>query len=325
MNESNTITVQIGKKSRNVAVPRSWDDLDDRTALLFYNTLFTNAGSEFTHADFTAVKLISLTQHILGFSADMMSKWEAEYLQKDAANGQLVFLAALKEVLTVALGGLFDIQEDEETGATTYAVKFNRTKNPWPALNRSTILKGGKKKTTWYYAPKDGLENITLYELAYTFSTYETYLSAGDEQYAHLLIGALYRPSRPETAEERASGWHGDRRQPLRRYEDKVQERAKHAATLPTLTRRFLVFWFAGCREMIAQQYPKVFKRNGDGGKGGANYGWGGLLLKLAETGTFGALDQTADQHFSNALTYLSMKDDERVEQERAMERARKK
>ncbi len=320
---SDTITIKIGNKSKNIAAPASWNDLDTRTLALFYAALFTGTGDEYTHGAFTAVKLISLTQHILGMPPDFMAKWEADCLKQE--HGDLVFLEELKQVIVAALGGLFDIVTDEETGATGYAVKFNLTKNPWPAMNHAPKAKGKQKKpgkVTWYYAPKDGLANLTLYELSYAFGTYEQYVAKPDEGVANTLIGILYRPSRPETQEERDSAWHGDRRQPLRRYEDKVAERAKLAATLPALTRRLIVFWFAGCRETIVKAYPKVFKKAGDG-EAGHGYGWGGLLLSLAETGTFGELGETADQHFSNAFTYLSMKEDERVEMEREMEKAK--
>jgi len=322
---SDTITIKIGNKSKNIAAPASWNDLDTRTLALFYAALFTGTGDEYTHGAFTAVKLISLTQHILGMPPDFMAKWEADCLKQE--HGDLVFLEELKQVIVAALGGLFDIVTDEETGATGYAVKFNLTKNPWPAMNHAPKAKGKQKKpgkVTWYYAPKDGLANLTLYELSYAFGTYEQYVATRDESHANTLIGILYRPSRPETQEERDSAWHGDRRQPLRRYEDKVAERAKLAATVPALTRRLIVFWFAGCREAIVKAYPKVFRKAGEG-EAGHGYGWGGLLLSLAETGTFGALDQTADQHFSNALTYLSMKEDERRETERQIEIAKSK
>lgn len=316
------IEIKIGNRARQVNAPESWDDLDLRTMAMFYSSLFAGGGDEYTVGAFTAVKLISMTQYILGFSPDMMAKWEADALREDRENGDVVFLEELKQVLSAALSGLFEIQEDKATGATMYAVKYNRTKCPWTSLSHTARQKGKRPgKTTWYYAPKDGLENLTLYELSYTFAIYEEYVASMDEARANELIGILYRPSRPETQEERDSAWHGDRRQPLRRYEDKVAERAKLAATLPALTRRLIVFWFAGCREAIVKAYPKVFIKRADQADRAHGYGWGGLLLQLAETGTFGALGETADQHYSNALTYLSMKEDERVEIERKLKK----
>ncbi len=325
--KQDVITIKIGDRFRDVKVPRSWDDLDAKTALLFYSTLFTSTGDEFTHSAFTAVKLISLTQHILGFSPDMMAKWEADALRADAEHGQAVFLDELKQVIEAAMAGLFEVVTDEASGNTGYAVRFNRTRNPWPVLMHTPPAGRGAKrpaKTRTLYCAKDGLENITVYELAYTFSMYEAYVQTRDEMFALRLIGALYRPSRPETEEERESAWHGDRRQPLRRYEGKVEERAKMAATLPMLTRRFLVFWFAGCREAIVKRYPRVFKKAGDGDGGGGG-DWGRMLLSLAESNTFGSLGETSDQHYSNALEYMSMKDEQAEDMRKEFEKSKRK
>ena len=144
---------------------------------------------------------------------------------------------------------------------------------------------------------------------------FESYLATGDESYANMLIATIYRPSRPETRADRESGWFGDRRQPLRRYEKMIDSRAKLIDTLPTLTRRLIVFWFASCRQSIINQYSKVFiKSEVESTKPG--YGWGGLLLQLA--GGPAGLDAIADQHYSNALTWLSMKNDEAEEMEAA-------
>ncbi len=280
---------------------------------VFYFTLFA-ANDEYAFRR-CGGEAVSAAQYIMGLSPDMMAKWEADALREDPENGEAIFLDELKQVMTAVMTGLFDVAAGD---GTAYSVKFNRTKCPWPALSTPAPKGKGKPKAKWYYAPKDGLDNITLYELAYTFTLYENYVSERDEAQADMLIAALYRPSRPETQEERDSAWHGDRRQPLRRYEDKVEQRAKMVATLPVLTRRLIVFWFAGCREAIVKAYPKVFKR-ADQGDAGHGYGWGGLLLQLAETGTFGELGTTSDQHYSNALTFLSMKDDERVEMERKL------
>lgn len=319
----NVITIKIGNKSRDIKVPRSWDDLDDRTALLYYNTLFTGIGDERTHGVFTAVKLISLTQHILGFQTDMMARWEASFLKEDPVHGDLLFLEELKAVITATLTmvedgqpkGLFEVVETES--GTAYSVLYNRTRNPWPSLAHTSKTK--KPKVTWLYAPADGLANITIYELAISFARYEAYVETRDEKFANELIGIIYRRSRTITKKEKENGWRGgDRREYFRDYEEAIARRAKLASTLPTLTRRFIVFWFAGCREAIAQRYSRVFKKGGAVKAKGNE--WGRLLLTLAETGAFGDLGLTSDQHYSNALEFMSMKDEQREEREREAE-----
>ncbi len=333
---TNEITIQIGNAKRRVLAPASWDDLNDRDFLLFYSTLFTNPGDEFTQTGFTVVKLLSMAQHILRADTAMLAQWEAHCLRQDTEFGEAIFLDELRQVLHFCIGGLFDVVEDEQ-GNTSYATKLNRTRNVWPVLatppptsrliGTGSPLKGrgGRPpKVVHLYAPADKLENLTIYELGAAFSLFEAFLQTNKEEYAFELLGTIYRPSRGQTKEERELGWkNNDRRMPYRNYEAQAKARAKWFKTLPNLTMRAILFWFAGCRQSIVEAYPKVFKKSGDGGKAGANYGWGGVLLSIAG-GPVG-LEAVADQHYSNALTYLSMKEDEAVEMERRMEEAKRK
>lgn len=322
MGDTNLIAIKIGNARREVRAPQTWNDLDLRTLLLFYQTLFTRQGSEFTAAGFTNVKLITMTQQVLRVDSAFMAQWEADCLRQDEQFGGQFFCHELQQVLHATLGGLFDVGADEAAGITTYEPKLNLTKNPYPSLAHTAKSKNGRKKTAWYYAPDDGLDNLTLYELAYTFTLFENYLKTNDDAMANRLIATLYRPSRPETQAERESAWFGDRRQPLRRYEKKIEERAAMVATLPMLTRRLIVFWFSSCRQAIVARYGKVFRRD-SGDTRAVGYGWGGVLLAMAG-GPVG-LDAIADQHYSNGLTWLSMKEDERRETDAQMSKLRKK
>lgn len=318
----NKITIQAGKQSKEVVAPESWNDLEERQLMLFYETMFTNMGDEFSHSAFTAVKLITMTQAILGVDMEFMVKWEAEHLKRDPQHGQVIFLEELSKLMEACLGGLFEKTTDE-AGNSAYSVNFNLTKNPYPHLVH-TPKKGRKPKSTWMYAPKDELANLTIYELAYTFQYYEAYLKTQEEKFVDSLIATMYRPSRSETRADRESGWFGDRRIPLRKYETKIEEREKLVEGLPKLAKRLILFWFASCREHIIAQWPQVFKKS-DGEGGGSGNHWGNLLLSLAETAVFGPLDQTADQHYSNALQFLTKRDNEAKEMERKLAKTRKK
>lgn len=323
MGKVKDVAIRIGSIKKEIKVPQSWSDLDLQKLALYYNTLFTNPGSEFTLTGFTMVKLISMTQHLLGVNSVVMAKWEADCLKEDPQNGDVAFLSELRMLLHSTLFGLFEIEEDEATMTTTYAAKLNLTKNPYPALSHTPKpkSKNHKPKTSWFYSPADLLKNVTLYELAYSFTLFENYLKTDDESLAHQLIAAIYRPSRAQTQADKDSGWFGDRRQPLRKYEAKISERANLVKTLPALSRRLIIFWFASCRQHIIEKYPRVF-RQVDEETSSISYGWGGLLLAMAG-GPVG-LESISDQHHSNGLTWLSMKEDERREQEAAFARAKK-
>lgn len=308
-NTTNCINFQLGNIKRSVPIPSGWNDLDERSLLLFYNTLFTAPGGALTQVAFTTVKLLSMAQHLLNLQTDILTRWEADCLKEDPEHGETIFLDELRTLVHAALSGLFDIQTNEDDGSTSYAVKFNLTKNPYDKLAHTPVLKNKKQKpkTTWHFAPSDGLSNFTLYEMGYTFTLYEQYVETMNDAIAEELIAVLYRPARPQTADEVASGWNGDRRQPLRRYESKVPERAELVKGLPALTKRIILFWFASCRQAIVETYPAVFKKGKS--EGGSSYGWGGVMLAIADGPA--ALDVVADQHYSNGLTWLSMKADE--------------
>src|SRR5690606_30547067 len=107
----------------------------------------------------------TMAQQVLRVDSGFLARWEADCLAEDPENGDVVFLEELQEILRATLAGLFEIETDEATGAVTYAPKLNLTNNLYPSLTHTpTPPKGRKPKTTWYYAPENGLANITLYE-----------------------------------------------------------------------------------------------------------------------------------------------------------------
>lgn len=208
-------------------------------------------------------------------------------------NGEGLFAEYLIGLFQQHLSDLFTITETED--GHEYALRYNLTKCPYDRI-------GGKgAKFPWLYAPDDGLDNITLYELAYTFTLYENYLKTGNEEYAYQLLGTLYRTSRPYTKDEDETAWKGDRRQHLRNAEKKIDERAKLFKTISKNAIRLIMFWFASCRESIVSQYPEVFQRS----EGGSDSNWGEVLLAIANGPA--NLDIVADQPYNNALTWLTM------------------
>ena len=320
----NTITIKVGNRSRNVICPQSWNDLDLRTLLAFYQTLFANNGDEYTVSMFTMVKLIGMTRMLLGLSDADLAKWEADCLRESPEEGAKIFADELRQVIHAALGGLFDIIEEEGKG-TKYRCRLNLTKCPYPSLTHTKKARNGKPgKSTFYYCAADGLSNVTLYELGMLYTLYENYVATNDIQWADQLIATLYRPSKPITRQNTDMGFEGDRRQPLRRYEAKVAERAELVKMVDPLVKRVILFWFASCREDIANQYPKVFKRSASASGKTSEYGWAGVLLRVA--GGPAGLDTVADQHHSNALTWLSMERDRiEAEEEARKDAARKR
>ena len=317
---ANEIELRVNGKSRAIRIPESWDDLGAQKLLLFYDTLFTFSGDEFTATAFTNLKLISITKMLLEVDQEFLVMWERLRVKEMGEAGEAAFLDELRQTIHGAIGGLFEIIENEEDSSVSYSPKLNHFKNLWPILTGPG--KGKKQVKRLYYGPETDLSNISIYEMGMAFTAFETYLRTGNADYANQLIAILYRPGRPESQKERDSAWGGDRRQPLRGYEGKVAERIELIKTLPTLVRRVLVFWFSSVRQSIVNEYPKVFKQ---GGGDGSNYGWGGVLLSVAESGPLGALSEVSDQNYANVLIYLSMKSDQAEEAKKAAEKSSRK
>lgn len=313
---ANKLTIIVNGKKGEIVAPESWNDLTYRDLLLYYGTVFQAPGDLFTATAFTNLKLISMAMHALRRDSAFMAEWEADCIREDAKDGQMNFYDELRQVVQATLAGLFDLKTDVD-GNTTYEIRLNLTNNP---IGEMTYLERGKSK--WLYGPSNGLGNLTVYELGMAFSYFESYATTKEEEKLDKLLAVLYRPSRPETKMEREKAWGGDRRQPLRGYEAKMDERAGKMKMLQPMQKQVLAFWFASCRKAIIDRYPKVFKSGGDKAN---RYGWGGVLMTLAENGALGNLEQVSDNHFSNALTLISMKADEAEAQEQRMKEVSKR
>jgi hypothetical protein len=305
-------------KTATIKAPDSWDELPLRDMLGMYSMLFGSGWNEHSETTLTMVKLISIAKHLLNIDDGTLNLWEETCIAADPEHGQEGFLDELRQVVHAAIGGLFTITETEN-GATTYAIKYNLTKCPYPELVENKKDKRGKQiKKTVYMAPDDEFANMTMYEFARVMTLFDAYAAKGDDAIANQLIAVMYRRHKPPTRDNVASGYGGDKRLPLRGYESTIEERQKLIETTPLLVRRVILFWVASCRLKIVQQYPKVFKQGSEGSKG-PNYGWGGVMLNLA--GGPANLPDIADQNFHNSLVWLSMKDDEAKKMEEMMHR----
>ena len=300
-----------------IEAPNSWNDLNDKNCLLFYSAIFSSTQSEFSQTSFTNMKLIEMATTLCGVTLDNLRNHEYLLVEEHGPGiGQQIFLAELREIVHKMLAGLFDITHDDE-GNVTYAVKLNRTVNVYDRIQYDNDVKYNRKKRTpniqkkYLYPPADELANVTIYELGMLFALFEQYVATNDEKIADKIIAVMYRPQKPITNENKDSGFYGDRRLPLRGHESRIEERQQLCAKLPLLAKRIILFWFASCRAQITDQYPKVFKKSGGDGSSTSHYGWGGVLLKVAEQGAMGTLNEVADQPHGNVLTYLSMKADE--------------
>jgi hypothetical protein len=238
--------------------------------MICYGIIMRDESTMFDPLEIIPLKKIQLIMTLLNVDEPFMQAWERDCIQTHGKeDGKTIFLSELDEVMKVA-DFLFEEQEDGGK-----SIKLELTRCPW-----SYIQFGRRKnrKPLRWYAPNDGLENMTIYELGTTFTLFENYLQEEDEEerkkLTYKLIATLYRPPKPKTKENIRSGYEGDIRLPLLKHETMVNKRMKKMKDLPVLTAQLIIFWFASCRQQIINQYSNVFKQD-DNKKESDVYGWG--------------------------------------------------
>lgn len=299
--------MEVTINNKTTVVPESWNDLTLKQQLIIYAVLMTDSKNLFEPQELLPAKRILIVQNLLSLDVEFMKQW-AEDCRPDDGNeedGQLIFLSELNEVLR-ATDFLFElVKKEKETEPDRYQVKPGLTKCPytWFSFKRAN----GSKR--FWYSPDDGLENITIYEMGVTFTLFEKFMKTKDETIADKLLATIYRPQKPDTKENRQSAYDGDKRLPYLHHEGMVKKRIKRIQLIPKPCKQLLIFWFASCRHKIISSYPNIFD-GPQGEQGGNQYGWGGVLLSLADG--LVNLDAISRQKYSNALTYLSYLEDQR-------------
>jgi hypothetical protein len=218
--------------------------------------------------------------------------------EKGRANGWKSFYSILGHLYTCTD---FLLDKTESGG---YAISPTFTKCPYPTLTDGTLT---------LYAPSDDLDNVQFGELATLFELYDAHTQSDDPSVVHEILATVYRPAKPETAENVAMAYEGDRRQPLLRYEATVAQRVPLFEAMPEQIKALLLFWIGSCLAQIVKHNKALFSQNTVTYT--KSYGWAGVMLKLSN-GVVN-LDAVAAQPFQNVLTHLNMLEDERIEQER--------
>lgn len=304
--------MKVNINNETISVPESWNGLSFQQAFGIYQIAMKDAGRLLAPDEIMPVKRIQMARYLLRLDEEFMRQWEADCIRSYGPDGSKVFAAELDELCKIT-DPLFDITEGEN-GDRQYAIKLEYTRAPFKHLQRAN--KAGKKKT--YYAPADGLSNISLYELGTAFTIFENYLEHNNEELVDRLIATLYRPSKPRTADNKRSGYQGDRRLPLLHHEAMVTKRAKYMQELSKGVKQMILFWFASCRQQIVESHRDIFKSSADGKRD--DFGWGGLILSLS--GGLVHVDQVSQQPWQNGLTYIRYQERQRKDMEERMKRS---
>jgi hypothetical protein len=217
----------------------------------------------------------------------------------------------------LSLLSLLDFLFLENTTGEGPAIELNPTLTacPFPVLENMPSQIGTKMDL---YAPANGLENITAYELALLFNGFEEYATTKQTTTIDKLIATMYRPSKPGTEENLLENWYGDRRQPLN--EASIPARQEQIAKLPTMLKNVILFWLLSCRLHIIGQFPAVFQERGSGQQSGADYGWWEVFRSAA--GNITAVENVARLNWRDVLSELDFLETQRLRAE--MERTLK-
>jgi hypothetical protein len=220
--------------------------------------------------------------------------------EKGIEDGHLWFNAILAELTAETTAFLFDEQkEGYALSPTMYDVPIARLKN-----SQGELL----------LPPQSELQNISFYEFTNILDwQFDFRDNEDDVDLLNRIVAILYRPAKPATPENKASGYGGDMRLPLVGYEATLDSRANTLTKIPLYEKQLIAFWAMSCVHRITTQYKDLFTNSqGDGN----NYGWAGVMLKLA--GGVTQVDAVASQHYETVLIHLDMLEADRQEMERS-------
>lgn len=287
----NDQTITINDRTHHI--PHTWDDLSLHQLLTCYQIMMdTRINQIFEGKEQIALRRMEITKALLELDEPLLKQW-----QTDAGED---FFEEFEQVIQAASAFAF-----EEVGDDQYQIALTRYQCPYERLQDEDYS---------YYSPADALDNITIYELGMSFKSFEAFAETGELQHLHRLLAILYRPGKPATEENILSGYHGDIRLPLYKYETTIDARMDRMRRLPTLVSQVILFWFASCRQRIINSFPNIFKEPDGVQAEGNDYSWAGVILNLAD----GVVHEEAvsNKNYGTALVYLSMLEDRRKEQE---------
>ena len=305
--------IQVRINDTKIDVPQSWNEMRLAVQLMCYKILHGSIKTDLLEPiELMPMLRLELMKVLIGKNHNFMLAWEQDCIKANPEGGKDDFIAEVHEMCTIT-DFLFDLVDEEKK---LYAISPTLTKNSWPQITGEGKQFNRKKKIK-YFGPKDELSNISLYELAQTFTDYEKYVKSKDEKHLHKLLAILYRPAKRYTKPNADTAYDGDIRLPFVGYESTVDRRAKQMSYLPDLSKKLMLFWFASCRIKIINSYPNVFKTAYEYEKSSNlnKYGWAGVIWNLA--GGITNTEEVCSKNHTEALAYLSYLEDQRIESEK--------
>lgn len=203
------------------------------------------------------------------------------------ANGRFTEERERVEVLMILLGAkkktflqLTDNQVADMLTLTDFIYGKNTlTKNVVPIIDHEGYR---------YLGPADELANISILEFSMADSYYIKVMQ-GDttKPYIDYLAGCIYR-LRNKQLSPKDPDYNGDLRNPFNSHH--IEEMAKSFSGVALPVKMAVLFFYAGCRNLLVERCPNVFTpKRQDSAR---SFGWGGVIMELSG-GKFGGLEQT--------------------------------
>lgn len=160
-----------------------------------------------------------------------------------------------------------------------------------------------KHKFKTYCFPKAKMWNATGLEYALADEYYMNFVQEHDEDSLLKLAATLIRPiDKTKKGVDRAD----DPRIALT-SRTQVEESAKKFDKMPAEVIHSALLFFTGCKEWVHKTYGQyIFEESGSSKKD--PFGWYGVFFSLSESGSFGTVEEVAQQNFHTICQYLMKK-----------------
>lgn len=157
-------------------------------------------------------------------------------------------------------------------------------------------------KGVTYDLPGDGFENATCLQWALADEYFQAITSGKDDTPVYQIAAIILRDKTT------------DRKQ--------VDATARDLRTLDPTRLAALVSYFAGVKQYVHQVYGSYLfkKEDEDDQPSGPQFGWWGVFLSVAESGTFGTYEQVLQTNFHTLCVYLVQKKKEADDARRRMQ-----
>ena len=258
-------------KNRTV-IPECWDEMTTRQFKYLLRKVFVMMNNTTITKDDV---LRDFANYILGGNA-----WFR--LFKNKSTDYLILVNGAAEILS----WIFDIENDE------VSLTFDTTKNILPRIGK-------------LIGPKSAGFDLRFGEYRKACWMYNRYTIEHDMASLDGLVGILYRPSnslRPSTSLRYLNSFNGDYREPFN--EHLIGKYAKRVKRVPEHLKWGIYLWFGHfCKYLMSGDFfvdgtevsfAPLFQSGGDAdGKRDESLGMTSVLFSLAESRTFGNVDET--------------------------------